>query len=109
MPIANTAAPIITRARCIIAAKLISSMSDTVGPYDAKAGILAARYETVRADAAHAALLQYIPNGPDLIALDVGAGSGRDAAWLASLGYDVVAVEPAAGMRVEGQRRHPDP
>jgi hypothetical protein len=32
-------------------------MSDTVGSYDAKAGILAARYETVRADTVHAALL----------------------------------------------------
>jgi protein-L-isoaspartate O-methyltransferase len=76
--------------------------SDTIGPYDAKAGVLAARYETVRADAVHAALLQFIPHGPDLIALDVGAGSGRDGAWLASLGYDVIAVEPAAGMRAEG-------
>jgi protein-L-isoaspartate O-methyltransferase len=53
----------------------------------------------------HAALLQFFPHGSDLIALDVGSGAGRDAAWLASLGYDVVAVEPAAGMRVEGQRR----
>jgi protein-L-isoaspartate O-methyltransferase len=72
-----------------------SLSSDTVGPYDAKAGILAARYETVRADAVHAALLRFIPHGPDLIALDVGAGSCRDAAWLASLGYNVIAVEPA--------------
>jgi SAM-dependent methyltransferase len=83
-------------------------MSDAVSSYDAKAGILAARYETVRADAVHGTLLQFIPHGSDLIALDVGAGSGRDAAWLTSLGYDVVAVEPAASMRVEGQRRHPD-
>jgi SAM-dependent methyltransferase len=36
-------------------------------------------------------------------------GRGRDAAWLVSLGYDVIAVEPAAGMRAEGQCRHPDP
>jgi SAM-dependent methyltransferase len=83
-------------------------MSDTVDSYDAKAGILAARYESVPADAVHAALLQFIPRGPDLIALDVGAGSGRDAAWLASLGYDVVAAEPSAGMRIEAQRLHPD-
>jgi hypothetical protein len=72
-------------------------MSDTVSPYDAKAGILAAYYETVRADAVHAALLQFIPHGPDLIALDVGAGSGRDAAWLASLGLTGAIPPPAFG------------
>ncbi|MFB9771201.1 methyltransferase domain-containing protein [Sphingomonas yabuuchiae] len=33
------------------------------------------------------------------LALDVGAGSGRDARWLRSLGMSVVAVEPAAGFR----------
>lgn len=55
------------------------------------------------------ALLEYIRRDYNLIALDVGAGSGRDAAWLASLGYEVVAAEPAAGMRIEAQRRHPDP
>jgi hypothetical protein len=42
------------------------------------------------------------------LALDVGAGSGRDAAWLDSLEHDVVAVEPAAGMRREGALRHPE-
>jgi hypothetical protein len=30
----------------MITARVIRTMSDTVGPYDAKAGILAARYET---------------------------------------------------------------
>ncbi|BBE11144.1 hypothetical protein HH1059_20120 [Halorhodospira halochloris] len=40
--------------------------------------------------------------------LDIGAGSGRDAAWLAEQGHDVVAVEPAAELRQEAQRRHPD-
>ena len=33
--------------------------------------------------------------------MDVGAGSGRDAAWLASLGYNVTGVEPAQAMRRE--------
>jgi len=84
-------------------------MSDTVSAYDAQAGELAARYESVPADTVHAALLEFTPRGRDLIALDVGAGSGRDAAWLASLGYEVVAAEPAAGMRREAQGRHPDP
>jgi SAM-dependent methyltransferase len=55
----------------------------------------------------HSALLEFIPRRPGLLALDVGAGLGRDAAWLcASLGYEVVAVEPAAGTRAEGKRRN---
>ena len=32
-------------------------------------------------------------------ALDVGAGTGRDAAWLARLGFQVVAVEPSGVLR----------
>jgi hypothetical protein len=84
-------------------------MSDTVKPYDTHASDLAARYESVSAEAVHFDLLGFIPRGQDLIALDVGAGSGRDAAWLASIGYEVVAAEPAAAMRAEAQRRHPDP
>ena len=32
-------------------------------------------------------------------ALELGAGSGRDAAWLASIGWDVLAVEPSSGLR----------
>ncbi|MCG5549622.1 class I SAM-dependent methyltransferase, partial [Halorhodospira halochloris] len=42
------------------------------------------------------------------LVLDIGAGSGRDAAWLAVQGHDVVAVEPAAELRQEAQRRHRD-
>jgi len=41
--------------------------------------------------------------------LDIGAGSGRDAAWFSEQGYDVIAVEPSSGMRSEGQRVHPEP
>ena len=40
--------------------------------------------------------------------LDVGAGSGRDAAWLASLGHEVVAVDPSPAMRAQARLRHPD-
>lgn len=83
-------------------------MSDTVRAYDTQAATLAVRYESVAAGDVHAAFLDLIPRGTDLIALDVGAGSGRDAGWLSSLGYEVVAVEPAAGMRREGLKLHPD-
>lgn len=40
-------------------------------------------------------------------AVDIGAGSGRDAAWLSSRGLDVVAVEPSGRMRAAGSARHP--
>jgi SAM-dependent methyltransferase len=40
--------------------------------------------------------------------LDVGAGTGRDAAWLTRLGYDVLAVEPSAPMRAAGEHHHPN-
>jgi SAM-dependent methyltransferase len=84
-------------------------VTDTVTPYDRSARELAARYESVKAEAVHGAFAASLPRGDDRLALDVGAGSGRDAAWLASLGFDVVAVEPSAAMRREGRSRHPEP
>ncbi|WP_126172287.1 class I SAM-dependent methyltransferase [Altericroceibacterium xinjiangense] len=44
------------------------------------------------------------PNGARL--LDVGAGTGRDAAWLAAKGHRITAVEPAAALRKAGERLH---
>jgi hypothetical protein len=41
------------------------------------------------------------------LVLDMGAGTGWDAIWLAGLGHDVVAVEPAAARRAEGAGPHP--
>jgi SAM-dependent methyltransferase len=41
--------------------------------------------------------------------VDIGAGTGRDAAWLASLGHSVVAVEPSIRMRAIGRRAHSSP
>src|SRR5260370_20104312 len=40
--------------------------------------------------------------------LDVGAGTGRDAAALAALGHTVVAVEPTPELRAHRQRPHPE-
>ena len=82
------------------------AVADIVAAYDGAAAVLAGRYERVAAAEVHGGLADLIPRAPGL---DVGAGSGRDAAWLVSLGHEVVAVEPAAGLRHEGRRRHPDP
>jgi SAM-dependent methyltransferase len=59
---------------------------------------LAEQYNSLSADAVHASWKHLLPEGPGLAA-DIGAGSGRDANWLANLGWDVVAVEPEAAFR----------
>lgn len=85
----------------------MSGSDASISVYDAQAGDLAARYDDPALLRIHDPILGLLPEQvSDAVALDVGAGSGRDAAWLASRGYEVVAVEPAAGMRAEGQRRH---
>ncbi len=38
---------------------------------------------------------------------DVGAGSGREVAWLAANGFEVIGFEPSRGLREEAQRRYP--
>lgn len=77
--------------------------------YEGEAGLaLARRYEAVSAPDLHGPVADLIPAAPSRV-LDVGAGSGRDAAWLAKTGHTVLAVEPSATLRAEGARRHPDP
>jgi SAM-dependent methyltransferase len=84
-------------------------MSPTTLPgYDAKAKILAERYESIHFTKLHGWLLPFLSKTGGS-ALDVGAGSGRDAKGLLDLGFEVVAVEPSSSMRKEGQNRHPDP
>lgn len=87
----------------------MSTSDGSIAVYDAQAVELASRYDNPDLVHAHDPILRLLPesviNG---LALDVGAGSGRDAAWLARRGYQVVAVEPAARMRAEAIRRHPD-
>ncbi len=81
------------------------SSVESIGTYDREASVLAERYEAVPADATFKEFLDLLPNEPGTV-LDVGAGTGRDAAWFTDRGHQVVAVEPAAGMRAEGARRH---
>lgn len=64
--------------------------------YDDHAEALCSQYNAVAASVVHGRWK--LPDKPGF-ACDIGAGSGRDANWLASLGWDVVAVEPSAAMR----------
>ena len=73
--------------------------------YDIHARELAGTYESIEAARLHAWMEDLLPAAPALAA-DIGAGTGRDAAWLASRGMDVVAVEPSMGMREQAAHLH---
>lgn len=74
---------------------------------EAHASVLAQQYENIRFDELHRDVLPLFPPPPADV-LDIGAGSGRDAAELVRRGYRVMAAEPARALRLEGQRLHTD-
>lgn len=76
--------------------------------YNREAETLIARYESQPFEAIHGDILDLLPGTPGQV-LDIGAGSGRDAAWFASRGHQVMAVEPATRLRKLGALAHPDP
>jgi SAM-dependent methyltransferase len=84
-----------------------AQVSGTEG-YADEAEELFRRYESIPAADAHRAVLHLIPAAPGSI-VDIGAGTGRDAAWFASLGHRVVAVEPTDAMRIPAMALHPSP
>jgi protein-L-isoaspartate O-methyltransferase len=67
--------------------------------YNEKATDFFCQYEAVSAAEVHRSWLGFISQQPKGWALDIGAGSGRDARFLAALGYRVTAVEPANALR----------
>ena len=73
--------------------------------YGEAADALAKQYEGLTFADVHRDILHLIPTTPGRV-LDVGAGTGRDAAALAALGHAVVAVEPTPELRRHGQRLH---
>ena len=79
---------------------------DTVTPYHRGFREFTEAYEAFGFEEIHAGALPFLPAPPGLV-LDVGAGSGRDAAWFARRGLEVVAVEPAAALRQEAGRLRP--
>jgi len=83
-------------------------VSDPIDWYDAHAPDLVRQYEAVDPAELHRWLNGIISTVPGTV-LDIGAGTGRDAAWFSGQGHDVIAVEPSSAMRSEGQRLHADP
>lgn len=85
--------------------------------YNAHAPRLFRQYNALPFEAVHAPILTLLPppntpmySGRHLAhdrrrtVLDLGAGSGRDAAWFAARRYRVTAVEPASGLRIRAER-----
>lgn len=82
-------------------------VSGTQG-YAEQAAELLIRYESVSFAEKYKSELHLLPSSPAHI-IDVGAGTGADAAWFASQGHAVVAVEPTDELREPGKALHPSP
>ena len=83
----------------------MTSVSGTEG-YAEEADDLFRRYESVSFVELHRSVLHLIPTAPCWV-LDIGSGTGRDAAALAAMGHRVVALEPTDEMRMRAVALHP--
>ena len=76
--------------------------------YADRAADLIEPYETLTVPDIYASVLGHMPKVADRV-LDLGAATGRDAAWCAARGATVVAVEPVTAFRAAAQARHLSP
>ena len=83
-----------------------SASQTTVEWYDEHAEELADRYEGIDPLVAHPHLFDLLAASPNQSVLDIGAGTGRDAAAIAKLGHSVTAIEPSQQMLSLAQRLH---
>src|SRR5262245_45429607 len=66
------------------------------------------QYESIPFAHVHRHWMHLFPATPSRV-IDIGAGTGRDAAGFAEFGHTVTAVEPTPELRREAQRLHPHP
>jgi SAM-dependent methyltransferase len=66
------------------------------------------RYESISFADTHRSVMHLIPKEPCDV-LDIGSGTGRDAAGFAALGHRVVAAEPTEELRGGAMALHPSP
>lgn len=83
--------------------------NQAIAYYDRHAIELADTYEGISFENTHPALARMLVGKPPLRVLDIGAGTGRDAAAIAQLGHHVVAVDPSAEMLKLAQALHRNP
>lgn len=82
------------------------TVRDVIAAYDLAAQRLVPEYESLTFEQVHNPVFDLIPRS-GICVLDVGAGSGRDAAWFAKgENNTVLAVEPSGALRTAGQDKH---
>lgn len=83
-------------------------MDEVLADYAAAATpALIAGYDALPPEQIYASVRDFLPREPAKIA-DIGAGTGRDAAWFADQGHKVLAVEPVREFREAGKALHGD-
>ncbi|ATY33845.1 class I SAM-dependent methyltransferase [Sphingomonas psychrotolerans] len=83
-------------------------MDEVLADYAAAATpALIAGYDELSSARIYAPVRDFLPREPARIA-DIGAGTGRDAAWFAGQGHRVLAVEPVREFREAGSALHGD-
>ena len=85
----------------------MNDTDETLAFYAKHSARFAQRYESLDPEVIHFSWKDFLP--PPCRVLDAGAGTGRDAAWLADMGYRVVAMEPVAAFREFGHVHHASP
>jgi SAM-dependent methyltransferase len=80
-------------------------IEDVLQGYAAAAADIVERFERVSSAALYKPVEDLLPSRASTIA-DIGAGTGRDAAWLADQGHEVLAVEPVDELRHAGLALH---
>jgi SAM-dependent methyltransferase len=83
-------------------------VTDSTAGYAREAPALLAAYEAIAVEDVHRPVWHLLPTDPGRL-LDIGAGTGRDAAHFAAMGHRVVAVEPVDELRDGARRLHPSP
>jgi len=81
-------------------------MHKTLSYYENNAKHLSQRYESANVDNIHALLLKTFPSKSYL--LEIGCGSGRDAAFMHRDGYNILAIDGSREMIAEAKRCHPE-
>ncbi|AQR75865.1 bifunctional 2-polyprenyl-6-hydroxyphenol methylase/3-demethylubiquinol 3-O-methyltransferase UbiG [Sphingomonas sp. LM7] len=83
-------------------------MNDVLADYAAAATPeMIAGYDALPPEQIYASVRDFLPRKPARI-VDIGAGTGRDAAWFAGQGHTVLAVEPVRELREAGIALHGD-